>query len=230
MQDSVPRGARVLAVLAVLCAAPAVFWVVDVGGSVIDGGLVVGALVAAAPLLARKAADFQVYCLVAGWALLAFSTLGFFTGLFVLAPAGVVLLAAGRRARPGSHRLAALAGGTVSAVTLGLAGWAIGQIWISPYFQDPDAYLATVREDSPLLSATYSVPTALQGAGDNPVLGHSVSDLSPSGNGGMPAARLVVVFDPRAPAAALADLRQKIADLPGIEDVRLCDPPTGNCR
>ncbi|WP_380283971.1 hypothetical protein [Kitasatospora purpeofusca] len=230
MRDSVPRSARVLAVLAVLCAAPAVFWVAAVGGSVIDGGLVVGALVAAAPLLARKAADFRVYCLVAGWVLLAFSVLGFLSGLFVLAPAGVILLAAGSRARPGSHRLAVLAGGTVSVVTLGLAGWAIGQTWISPHFQDPDAYVATVREDSPLLSATYSLSTVLRGAADSPALGDSVTDISLSRNGGTPGARLIVVFDPRTPATTLADLRQKIAGLPGVEDVGLCDPPTGNCR
>nr|BEK71089.1 hypothetical protein KPHV_83160 [Kitasatospora purpeofusca] len=46
---------------------------------------------------------------------------------------------------------------------------------------------------------------------------------------GVDAVRLVVVFDPRTPDAELAVLRRLITDLPGVTDLHLCDPPTGNC-
>lgn len=223
----VPRAARVLAVLAVVCAAPALAWVVVVGGSFIDGPLVLGSLATAVPLFTRDAATFRTACLATGWAVLVLSALGFLFGLFALTPAGIVLLTAGSRSHPGPRRLPLLVGGLVSATALGLAGWVIGQSWVAPYFREPDAYLATVREGSPLLGLG---PRPAEIRGDGSGLGHGATDVSLAETGGVPGGRLIVVFDPRTPAADLAVLRQRIVGLPGVGDVRLCDPPTHNCR
>ncbi|MEV7941925.1 hypothetical protein AB0O82_38145 [Kitasatospora sp. NPDC088264] len=220
---SVPRAGRVLAVAAALCAAPAVVWVILVGGSLIDGPLVLGSLAAAAPLFARDAVNFRTACLVFGWGLLAVSALGTPFGLFVLAPAGVVLLTAASRARPEPRRLPLLLGALVATATLGFAGWAAGTIWIAPYFQEPDAFVATVQKDSPLLGTGPRPELLYDGSG----LGHGATHVSVLE---ADAVRLVVVFDPRTPDAGLAVLRRLLADLPGVADVRLCDPPAGNCR
>ncbi|MFB7618069.1 hypothetical protein [Kitasatospora sp. NPDC056181] len=223
VRRSVPRAGRVLAVAAALCAAPAVAWVVLVGGSLIDGPLVLGSLAATAPLFARDAAGFRRVCLATGWGLLAVSVLGFLFALFVLAPAGVVLLAAASRSRPEPRRLPLLIGALTASVTLGFAGWAAGAVWIAPYFQEPDAFVAAVRPDSPLLRSGHHPELLYDGSG----LGHGATLVSLVDGD---TARLVVVFDPRTTGADLAVLRRMLAGLPGVTDVRLCDPPAGNCR
>ncbi|GAA1406769.1 hypothetical protein GCM10009639_54950 [Kitasatospora putterlickiae] len=223
MLRSVPRAGRVLAVAATLCGAPAVLWVVLVGGSLIDGPLVLGSLGAAAPLLARDATAFRTACLVFGWGLLAVSVLGALIGLFVLAPAGVVLLTAASRARPEPRCLPLLLGTLVATATLGFAGWRFGTTSIAPYFQEPDAFVATVQKDSPLLRTGPHPELLWDGSG----LGHGATLVSMRETDSV---RLVVVFDTRTSDADLAVLRRLLADLPGVATVRLCDPPAGNCR
>ncbi|MEV7188240.1 hypothetical protein [Kitasatospora sp. NPDC093102] len=223
----VPRTARVLAVLAMLCTAPALAWAAGGDKSFIGDPLVFGSLVTTAPLFTRDADTFRTACRLTGWGVLAFSALGFLSGLFLLTPAGIVFLAAGSRSRPEPRRLPLLVGGLVTAATLGFAGWMIGEIWIAPYFQEPDAFLATIQEGSPLLSVGQRPAGILS---DGSGLGHGATDVGLKESDGIPGARLVVVFDPHTPAADLAVLRQRIADLPGVRDVRLCNPPARNCR
>ncbi|MFD7416553.1 hypothetical protein ACFVZ3_31250 [Kitasatospora purpeofusca] len=200
-------------------------WGVRHFDSLIGMPLILGSLAAAVPLLARDCTDFRPACLVFGCGLLALPFLSVLFGIFtlVLAPAGIVLLTAASCTRPEPGRLPLLIGTLVSATTLGFAGWTIGIPWIAPYFQEPDAFVATVRADSPL-----------RGTGPHPELLHDGSGL---GHGATrvfrresDTVRLLVVFDPRTPDADLAVLRRLITDLPGVTDVRLCDPPTGNCR
>ncbi|MER7585647.1 hypothetical protein [Kitasatospora sp. NPDC097691] len=227
MRRPVPRAARVLVVLAIPCAAPAMGWLVFSHGTVIDGPLMLGPLMTAAPQFARAADDFRTACLVNGWGLLGIGGIGFIFGLFVLMPAGIVLLAAASPTRPRPRRFPVLVGGVVSAVTLGLAGWVLGPVWIGPYFQEPDAFLATVHEDSPLLGVGLRPTTLRVNATD---LGHGATLVSLGETGGVPGGRLTVVFAPGAPTADLAVLRQRIAGLPGVSDARLCSPPAHNCR
>ncbi|MEV6971996.1 hypothetical protein [Kitasatospora sp. NPDC093806] len=219
----VPRAGRVLAVAAALCAAPALVLGVLFVESLIGIPLILGSLAAAAPLLSQDCTDFRPACLVFGWGLLAVSVLGAPLGLIVLTPASVVLLTAASRARPEPRRLPLLLGALVATATLGSVAWAVGVTWIAPYFREPDAFVATLRKDSPLLGAGPHPELLLDGSG----FGHGATRVS------MPEAdrvRLVVAFDPRTPDADLAVLRRLITDLPGVTDVRLCDPPAGNCR
>ncbi len=222
MDPPIPRAGRILAVAAALCAAPAVIWGVQSFETVFGMPMILGSLAAAVPLLARDSADFRPACLVFGCGLLALSVLSLPLRMFTLAPAGIVLLTAASCTRPEPGRLPLLIGTLVSATTLGFAGWTIGIPWIAPYFQEPDAFVA-VRTDSPL-----------RGTGPHPELLHDGSGL---GHGATrvfslesDTVRLLVVFDPRTPDADLAVLRRLITDLPGVTDVRLCDPPAGNCR
>ncbi|MGW3181683.1 hypothetical protein ACWDD9_20650 [Kitasatospora sp. NPDC001119] len=222
----VPRAARVLVVLAMLCTAPALVWAAASGGTFLDGPLMLGSLVTPVPLLARSADNFRAACRVTGWGVLALSAVGFLFGLFVLAPVGIVLLAAASRSCPGSRRLPLLVGTLVPVVTLGLAGWVFGPLLIGPYFREPDAFLATVREGSSLLGPSLPAELLVDGSG----LGHGATSVSVGQTGGVPGGTLTVVFAPRTPAADLAVLRQRIAGLPGVGDVRLCNPPAHNCR
>ncbi|MFD4907308.1 hypothetical protein [Kitasatospora purpeofusca] len=208
---------------AALCAAPAMIWGVHYFETFIGIPLILGSLAAAVPLLARDCTDFRPACLVFGCGLLALSIPLFLYRMFMLAPAGIVLLAAASCTRPEPGRLPLLIGTLVSAINLAFAGWAIGIHWIAPYFQEPDAFVATVQTDSPL-----------RGIGPHPELLHDGSGL---GHGATrvftresDTVGLFVVFDPRTPVADLAVLRRLITDLPGVTDVRLCDPPAGNCR
>ncbi|PJN29401.1 hypothetical protein CG736_02320 [Kitasatospora sp. CB02891] len=213
-------------VLATLCAAPGVLWVVLVGGSGIDFGLVLGALAAAAPLLARDVATFRTACLTMSCAVLGIAVLGFLFGLFVLLPAGLVLLTAASRARPEPRPGPLALGVLVSTVTLGLAGWLIGEAWVAPLFRGPDAYLATVQEGSPLLPTGHTHAISY----DAQDLGHGATHVFLLETGGVPGAGLTVVFDPRTSAADRAELRRTIAELPGVTNVRLCRPAASNCR
>ncbi|WP_435652062.1 hypothetical protein [Kitasatospora purpeofusca] len=185
--------------------------------------LILGSLAAAVPLLARDCTDFRPACLVFGCGLLGFSLLGLPFGMLMLAPAGIVLLTAASCTRPEPGRLPLLVGTLVSATTLGFTGWTIGIPWIAAYFQEPDAFVATVRTDSPLRGTGPHPELLYNGSG----LGHGATRvfMLESDTVG-----LFVVFDPRTPDADLAVLRRLITDLPGVTDVRLCDPPAGNCR
>ncbi|MCG6495227.1 hypothetical protein [Kitasatospora sp. A2-31] len=113
--------------LATLCAAPTLAWVAVGGGTFIDGPLVLGSLATPAPLFARDADNFRTACRIVGCGVLAGSAVGLLFGMFMLVPAGVVLLAAASRSRPGSPRLPMPAGAVVLLVTLVLAGWAFGR-------------------------------------------------------------------------------------------------------
>ncbi|WP_327075587.1 hypothetical protein OG196_43475 (plasmid) [Kitasatospora purpeofusca] len=200
-------------------------WGVQFFDSLIGIPLILGSLAAAIPLLTRDSTDFRPVCLVFGCGMLALPFFGLLFGPFTLAlvPAGIVLLTAASCTHPEPGRLPLLIGTLVSATTLGFAGWTIGIPWIAPYFQEPDAFVATVQRDSPL-----------RGFGPHPEL---LDDGSGLGHGATrvfrresDTIRLVVVFDPRTPDTELAVLRHLITDLPGVTDVRLCDPPAGNCR
>ncbi|MDY0816236.1 hypothetical protein [Kitasatospora purpeofusca] len=182
--------------------------------------LILGSLAAAVPLLARDCTDFRPACLVFGCGLLALPVFSILFGPFTLTlvPAGIVLLIAASYTRPEPGRLPLLIGTLVSAATLGYAGWTIGIPWIAPYFQEPDAFVATVQMDTPLPGIGY----------DGSGLGHGATRVFTLASA--TERRVVVVFDPRAPDADLAVLRRLITDLPGVTDVRLCDPPAGNCR
>lgn len=221
----VPRAARVLAVLAVLCVAPAVVWVASGSGTFIAAPLLLGSLATVVPLVTRDVDSFRMACRATGWGLIVVSAVGFLFGCFVLMPAGIVLVAAGSQSRPGSHRLPLLVGGLVSAATVGFAAWVLGPILIAPHFREPDAFLATVQEGSPLLGHL-PPELVLNGSG----LGHGARIVSMGEIAGVPGATLTVVFAPRTPASDLAVLRERIAGLPGVSDVRLCSPTAGNCR
>ncbi|MEV6973733.1 hypothetical protein [Kitasatospora sp. NPDC093806] len=135
VHQPIPRAGRILVVAAVLCIAPGAGWVALSGGSPIDGPLVIGSLVTTAPLFYREAAAFTTACLATGWGLLTVSLLGALGGLFVLAPAGIVLLSAASRSRPRPHLLPLLLGILVAASTIGLIGWVVAEPWIAPFFQ-----------------------------------------------------------------------------------------------
>ncbi|MED7947493.1 hypothetical protein [Streptomyces sp. BE303] len=223
----VPRSGWVFLVLAMLCTAPAVVWLVNgVWASLIGPPLVLGTLAVGIPLFARESEDFRGACLAVGWCLVVLSVLGSVFGLFVLTPPGIVLLAAASRSRPEPRHLPLAIGALVSAATLGFAGWAIVETWIAPHFQEPDALVATVQDRSLLLDGGF--PELLTYDGSR--LGHGATHVDLSSPGDGPGGRLVVVFDPRTPDADLTVLRQLLADLPGVSNVTLCAPPAGNCR
>ncbi|MFF0390567.1 hypothetical protein ACFYS8_18030 [Kitasatospora sp. NPDC004615] len=125
--DPVPRAARFTAVLAVLCAAPVVLWVVLIDAWTMGGPLVLGAVTTAVPLFAREAANFWTGCVIIGWILFAVSVLGCIFGLFLLMPASIVLLAAATQADPQAPRLPMYVGIVITAATLGFVCWAFGQ-------------------------------------------------------------------------------------------------------
>ncbi|MFI9787468.1 hypothetical protein ACIHEI_28775 [Kitasatospora sp. NPDC051984] len=218
--DRVPRSGRILAALAVLCAAPAVFWiVVYVPGAPFDGMVGLGAAATTAPLFTRDAAAFRTSCLITGWALFAVSVLGFLFALFVLMPASFVLLIAASQARPRPPRLPMTYGIVVSAATLGFAGWALG----TPFFLEPDVLLATVQEGSPLLKRGHSTPVPSD-------FGHGAVSVYLTETGGAPGGTLHVRFAPRTPAADLAELRRAVAGLPGVSNLRICNQQDPTCH
>ncbi|MFF0295167.1 hypothetical protein ACFYST_18145 [Kitasatospora sp. NPDC004614] len=113
--------------LAVLCAAPVVLWVVLIDAWTMGGPLVLGAVTTAVPLFAREAANFWTGCVIIGWILFAVSVLGCIFGLFLLMPASIVLLAAATQADPQAPRLPMYVGIVITAATLGFVCWAFGQ-------------------------------------------------------------------------------------------------------
>ncbi|QKW23403.1 hypothetical protein HUT16_33815 [Kitasatospora sp. NA04385] len=222
----VPGAARVLARLAVLCSAPAVGWGVLTFGAANGVGflVLVCVLLIAVPLFLRDAGTFRTLCLTIGWLVFGLSLWGAILGMFTLTPAALVLVAAGGRARPGRRsdrsRLVPLAIGVlVTVATCCLTGWFLLDEWGDrASAPQPDAFTATVREDSPLLR-TDPEPPALRYDGSG--LGHGATVVvldEPSGRPG----RVLTVYYRFATPAETEALRGLIAALPGVRDVRPC--------
>ncbi|MFG2819784.1 hypothetical protein ACGFX4_10190 [Kitasatospora sp. NPDC048365] len=222
----VPRGARVLGVLATLSGLPFVVWWYAIGAY--QGGLlVVMTLLTLAPQVARRARDFRVACWTVAGLLLVASLLGALLGWFLMAPAALVLVAAGARSGARAGWVAQLAGGAVAFMVYAGMGTALYRSVVEPYFQEPDAFVAVT--DSGALPAVVAQEEQSARTG-RPALGHGATDLWVSSTGGVPGGRLTVRFVPGTPQAELDALRARIAELPGVHDVKLCSPPDGNCR
>ncbi|MFF4344901.1 hypothetical protein ACFY00_33890 [Kitasatospora sp. NPDC001540] len=111
--------ARALAAAAVPCAVLWLLWpVVEDGEVLLPVLLAAPSLLVLLPWRARTEEGFADCCWAVGWLLAGAGVLGAPFGLFLLSPAGSVLLAAGFRARPGSGRLPGVLGWTAAAFFL----------------------------------------------------------------------------------------------------------------
>ncbi|MFC8720795.1 hypothetical protein [Kitasatospora sp. NPDC057198] len=215
-----------LAGLAALGTAPAVgLGVLTLGTAGGIGFLLLAlALVLALPLFVRDAESFRTLAQAVGWFVFALSLWCAMLGAFTLTPAALVLVAAGRQARPrrGSgrpRRAPLLFGVLVMAVTCGLTGWfLVGEWWGGKSFPRPDAFVATVREDSPLLRTDPELPVLRY---DGSGLGHGVTIVVLGERPGRPGRVLTVYYRSATPAETEA-LRARLAALPGVQDVAPC--------
>ncbi|MFB7950246.1 hypothetical protein ACFC6L_35680 [Kitasatospora phosalacinea] len=133
------RGeARALAATAVPCAAVWLLWPVAEDGEVLLSVLLaVPSLLVLLPWRARTGEGFADCCWAVGWLLAGSSVVGAPFGLFLLLPAGVLLLAAGFRARPGSGRLPVVLGWTAAAFFLLSGLWLLYACLVDPLPEGP---------------------------------------------------------------------------------------------
>ncbi|GAA2091204.1 hypothetical protein GCM10009759_15650 [Kitasatospora saccharophila] len=222
-----PGSARVLAGLAVLCSAPAMGWGVLTLGTAGGIGFLVlaGVLLLAVPLSCRDARSFRTLCPAIGWSLFVLSLWCSLLGTFTLTPATLVLVAAGRQARPRRradrpHRVPLPFGVLLTTATCCLTGWLLvqGLRDAEPAPQRPDGFAATLREDSPLLGPGPR-PPALRYDGSG--LGHGATTVVLKDRRDRPGRVLTVRHLEGTPDETRA-LQELIAALPGVQDVEPC--------
>ncbi|MEU1288297.1 hypothetical protein [Kitasatospora sp. NPDC005856] len=221
----VPTGARVMAAVATLCALPFAVWWIAVGSGM-SGGLAVGTVATLLPQLAVRAAGFRWACWVVAAVLLATSVVGLLLGLFLLAPAALVLLPAGARSSARAGCLSTVLGGAFAFVTLAGTGTVFVQSWVAPQFREPDVYTATVDGAPPAVVAR-ELDSEATGI---PALGHGAISVYFDDLGGQQEGRMTVRFTPGTPRSELEALRERISALPGIHDVKLCNSSADECN
>jgi hypothetical protein len=204
----VPGGARLLAVGALSSAILAAIWLGQVGGSGIPlYGIF--ALLAALPLLARRAASFRKVCLTVAGLLLGLGTVGFLLGFDGFWPTAALLLLAATTSRKslGSRRYWFIAG-VVAALGI-CAGWsaAIYQSLLKP----PDAFVVTY----PSATGTTTGTTSFAYRGDSD-LGPGVTEIS-EGSG-----QWTVYYREGLSKSQRGELRMRLQQIPGVQSVNLC--------
>ncbi|GLW74853.1 hypothetical protein Kpho02_71500 [Kitasatospora phosalacinea] len=136
-----------LAAAAVPCAVVWLLWPVAEDGEVLLPVLLAApSLLLLLPWRARTEEGFADRCWTVGWLLAGAGVLGAPFGLFLLFPAGSVLLAAGFRARPESGRLPGVLGWAAAAFFL-----LLGTYLLYACLTDPYRGLEEAREAGPAL-------------------------------------------------------------------------------
>ncbi|MEU2630764.1 hypothetical protein [Kitasatospora sp. NPDC007106] len=185
-----------------------------------------GTLLTLLPQLAARAHDFRRACWLFAGLLLAASVVGVLLGWFLLAPAALVLLAAGARSDLRPECLSTVLGGAVAFLALAGFGTMVFEQVAAPHFREPTAFTATVDGAPPPVVARER-DGALTGI---PTLGHGATAVFFHDEGGRREGRMTVQFSPDTPRAELDILRERIGALPGIHDVKPCDPSAGDCN
>jgi hypothetical protein len=175
------------------------------------------AVLTAGPLLFREHTFFRRAALRFGLALVALGVLGSLFGLFYYLPGAVVLLLAAAAEREASRPRRGFLAAGVAVLLVGAVGWGIALQ--QAFLVAPDAFLVSFVSTDAQAAAEqrgYHIqggPDFLPGA----------TGVSISGDG------WYVSFDEDEPDEEQARLRQRLQQIPGVGEVRLCSRRRGEC-